>query len=84
MFKKKNINKIKKDVFYFVLLVLCSTSTFAQEDPSGWDPTSARYYNPEGAPSDDDPVGLPIDDHIWVLLMLALSLGVYKVKLEEK
>lgn len=44
-------------------------------------PAFAQFENPEGAPTEGDPVepGLPIDDYLWVLTLVGIGFGIYNV-----
>lgn len=83
MLINKNRKQIKQIIFYFVFF-LCSISTFAQEGEPIWNFSSEGFDNPEGGPGDDDPPATPIDNHIWILIIASIGLGIYKIKQQQK
>lgn len=83
-----------RTIIYSILFIFCTLSTFAQEgvpsEPIGWTPT-----DPDGTPIDEgdeenadtipnEPIVAPIDNHIWLLLVSGLSLGVFIVHTQNK
>ena len=84
MYTKKNKKQMKKIIFYFVFCLLCSLPTFAKEDLPDWNTPSGAFDNPEGAPNDGDPPPVPIDNHIWLLIIASMGLGICKTKQYQK
>ncbi|WP_016990965.1 hypothetical protein [Flavobacterium sp. ACAM 123] len=82
----KNNKERRRNNLYFCLFffILCSLSTFAQVDDSGWESSGKVHNNPEGPPTDADPIAAPIDDHLWILLSLGLSLGAFQMWSQKK
>jgi hypothetical protein len=62
-------NNIKKIIFFLILFTLMSVPAFA------------GFENPEEPPGDGDPepVAAPIDDYLWVLTLVGIGFGIYKV-----
>jgi len=48
--------------------------------------TLPALAGPEDPPTDDDPIdpGAPIDNGIWVLIFLALFVGIYWLRVRKK
>lgn len=82
MFQRNN----KKNLLLLIFLVTISPPTaFAQfsnrnRDSSESNYADASYVNPEGAPDGVDPVETPIDASLWILVLMGLGLGVFKMQ----
>jgi hypothetical protein len=64
-----------KNIFFLILFMFYSVSTFSQ------------WTNPDGTPGGVDPdpqPATPIDNHIWFLLVSGISLGVFIVHKQKK
>jgi hypothetical protein len=61
---------MKKPILFITAFFLSIVSTMAQGPPA---PGGGPPNNP--GPVDDVPV--PIDDHIWIVMLLGLILGLY-------
>lgn len=80
-----NNSERRNNICYcFVLFMFSSLSTLAQVDQSSWEPGGEVFKNPEGAPNDPDPIAAPIDDHIMILLISGLTLGLLKIQQKKE
>jgi hypothetical protein len=87
----KNQKLNKKVIFCLIVFIFCSISSFSQGDPWG---------NPEGAVRGSDPISeptsnnndatkgtgiaTPLDNSIWILLALGLTLGAFKMQSKKE
>lgn len=63
--------RIRSLLLYIVIFVSNEVPLYAQKEPPP--PTMATSTPPPG-------LQLPIDDHLWVLLLMGLILGIYFLK----
>jgi hypothetical protein len=87
---KKNQKLNKKVIFCLIVFIFCSISSFGQ----GWSADS--FNNPEGTPTDNDStntnndatkgtgIATPLDNSIWILLALGLTLGAFKMQSKKE
>ncbi len=72
---------VSQRFLFFVFSTLCSVVVFAQEtlpEPCG-DPPLQPCALPQDGPGPPPPVGLPIDQGLFVLLLIALLFGIYVI-----
>jgi len=70
------MNKIKNYVFTFIAVVLVQFVALAQPEPPPPDPPSP----PGDFGGGDNPLDLPIDTYLWVLMVIGLCYVFYKFK----
>jgi hypothetical protein len=77
----------RKIIFCLVLYMAFSISSFGQED-GGWTTNSSDTPNP-GSDSNDalnggDLQETPLDNSIWILLVLGITLGAFKMQSKKE